>query len=81
VIKRRLSWPHGRCLLTSPVRDEVMFDDFRKRLEGLGLEVCLAKLDEESVSSRKFDTGGTFHDADYYAGGFVSLRISHNLSS
>jgi hypothetical protein len=58
-----------------------MFDDFRKRLEGFGLEVCLTKLDEESVSSREIDIGGTFHSADYYAGGFVSLRISHNLSS
>ena len=72
-----MTWPNGRCLLTSAVRDEVMFDDFRKRLEGRGLTVALMKLDEESVASRGLDEGGTFHHADYYAGGFVLVEISH----
>ncbi|GAQ84577.1 hypothetical protein KFL_001950100 [Klebsormidium nitens] len=78
VIKRRMAQPHGQCLLVSAVRDLGMFEEFRKRLVERGLDVRVSKIDEDAASPALED-GGTFHDAGYYPGGFISMHISHGI--
>lgn len=69
--------PHGQCLLVSAVREPDMFEDFRKRLVERGLDVRVSKIFDEDAASPSPEDGGTFHDADYYPGGFISMHVLH----